>query len=118
MNRIEFIATIAIVLFIVFALGWFSNWVMGRFMRVSETDIAELDAMGHALHQAEETRDQALQRLQQEKNGLDSHMAGELSGINRHVQRFDLPKFRYHVGCSVTQTRQDLEKDANSHINV
>ena len=70
MNRIEFIATIAIVLFIVFALGWFSNWVMGRFMRVSETDIAELDAMGHALHQAEEARDQALQRLQQRETEL------------------------------------------------
>ena len=70
MNRIEFIATIAIVLFIVFALGWFSNWVMGRFMRVSETDIAELDAMGHALHQAEETRDQALHRLQQREAEL------------------------------------------------
>ena len=74
MNRIEFIATIAIVLFIVFALGWFSNWVMGRFMRVSETDIAELDAMGHALHQAEETRDQALQRLQQRETELMSQL--------------------------------------------
>ena len=48
MNRIEFITTIAIVLFIVFALGWFSNWMLGRLIRVSEKDVAELDAMGHA----------------------------------------------------------------------
>ena len=70
MTRIEFVATIAIVLFVAFALGWSSNWLLGRFLRVSETDVAELDIMGQALHQAEQSRDQAVQHLQQRETEL------------------------------------------------
>ena len=70
MTRIEFVATIAIVLFVAFALGWSGNWLLGRFLRVSETDVAELDAMGQALHQAEQARDQAVQHLQQRETEL------------------------------------------------
>ena len=70
MTRIEFVATIAIVLFVAFALGWSGNWLLGRFLRVSETDVAELDTMGQALHQAEQARDQAVQHLQQRETEL------------------------------------------------
>jgi len=70
MTRIEFVATIAIVLFVAFALGWSGNWLLGRFLRVSETDVAELDIMGQALHQAEQARDQAVQHLQQRETEL------------------------------------------------
>ena len=70
MTRIEFVATIAIVLFVAFALGWSGNWLLGRFLRVSETDVAELDAMGKALHQAEQARDQAVHHLQQRETEL------------------------------------------------
>ena len=70
MTRIEFVATIAIVLFVAFALGWSGNWLLGRFLRVSETDVAELDAMGQALHQAEQVRDQAVHHLQQRETEL------------------------------------------------
>ena len=70
MIRIEFVATIAIVLFVAFALGWSGNWLLGRFLRVSGTDVAELDAMGQALHQAEQARDQAVHHLQQRETEL------------------------------------------------
>ena len=104
MNRIEFTATIAIVLFIVFALGWFSNWVMGRFMRVSETDIAELDAMGHALHQAEETRDQALQRLQQRETELMNQLT------QSDAERSAAMEALRHARLETEELRSELEQ--------
>ena len=102
MNRIEFITTIAIVLFIVFALGWFSNWMLGRLIRVSEKDVAELDAMGHALHQAEETRDRALQHLQQRETELMNQLTqsdAERSAameVLRHA-RLETEELRAHL---------------------
>lgn len=60
MNRIEFIVVTAIVLFIVFALGWFAHWLVYRFTRVSQADLDELERMAKALHEAEDIRDQAI----------------------------------------------------------
>ena len=45
MNRTEFIVTIAIILFVTFCLGWFANWLVHRFSRVSQSDIGELDKL-------------------------------------------------------------------------
>ena len=120
MNRIEFITTIAIVLFIVFALGWFSNWMLGRLIRVSEKDVAELDAMGHALHQAEESRDRALQHLQQRETELmnqltqsDAERSAAMEAL-RHA-RLETEELRAHLeqlksGC------QPFPKDTRSEI--
>jgi len=65
MNRTEFIIATAIILFVAFVLGWFSHWVVNRFMRVSQSDIGELDRMAQQLHEAEEQRDQAVTYFQQ-----------------------------------------------------
>ena len=65
MNRTEFIIATAIILFVAFLLGWFANWLVNRFTRVSKADIGELDKMAQSLHEAEETRDQAITYLQQ-----------------------------------------------------
>jgi hypothetical protein len=70
MNRIEFVTTIAIVLFVAFALGWFCNWMAGRLHRVTDEEIANLDEMGLALHIAEEERDQATTYLKQRQAEL------------------------------------------------
>jgi prophage endopeptidase len=70
MNRIEFVATIAIILFVAFALGWFCNWMVARLHRVTDKEIANLDEMGLALHNAEEERDQATTYLQQRQAEL------------------------------------------------
>jgi hypothetical protein len=64
MNRTEFIAVTAIILFVAFALGWFASWLFHRLARVTGADLAELDRMAAALHEAEETRDQAIAYLQ------------------------------------------------------
>lgn len=60
MNRIELIAITTVVLVVAFGLGWLANWLSQRLSKVTTADIAELDKMATALHEAEETRDQAL----------------------------------------------------------
>jgi prophage endopeptidase len=75
MNRTEFIIATAIILFVAFALGWFASWLVFRFTRVSQSEVGELDRMAQALHEAEETRDQAITYLQQR----EAEMTNQLS---------------------------------------
>ncbi|MGB0798006.1 MAG: hypothetical protein ACPGRD_01635 [Planktomarina sp.] len=75
MNRAEFIFTTAIILFVAFCLGWFANWLVHRFTRVSQSDVGELDKMAQALHEAEETRDQAIAYLQQREAEMGNQLA-------------------------------------------
>lgn len=65
MNRIELIIATAIVLFIAFLMGWFTHWVIHRFVRVGDGDMSDLDTMAQQLHEAEEQRDQAVTYYQQ-----------------------------------------------------
>jgi nitrogen fixation/metabolism regulation signal transduction histidine kinase len=75
MNRFEFIIAIALILFVAFALGWFAHWLITRFSRVSGGDISEMDEMARALHDAEETRDQAIIYLQQREAELTNQLS-------------------------------------------
>jgi prophage endopeptidase len=75
MNRTEFIITTAIILFVAFLMGWFAHWLIHRFTRVSQGDLSELDNMAKSLHEAEETRDQAITYLQQR----EAEMTNQLS---------------------------------------
>lgn len=70
MNRTEFIVATAIILFVAFLLGWAASWLMHRMTRVTQTDMNELDAMARDLHDAEETRDQALAYLEEREAEL------------------------------------------------
>ena len=74
MNRTEFIIATAIVLFVAFCLGWFANWLVHRFIRVSGSDVGELEKMAQELHEAEETRDQAITYLQQREAELTNQL--------------------------------------------
>lgn len=74
MNRTEFIFATAVILLIAFALGCFVTWVIHRFTRVSRADINELDKMAQALHEAEETRDQAITYLQQREAEMTNQL--------------------------------------------
>ena len=75
MNRTEFILATAVVLFAAFAFGWFAGWLVHRFTRVSRAEIGELDRMAQALHDAEETRDQALTFLHARERELQGEVA-------------------------------------------
>jgi septal ring factor EnvC (AmiA/AmiB activator) len=74
MNRTEFIIATAIVLFVAFCMGWFANWLVHRFTRVSQSDVGELERMAQELHDAEETRDQAITYLQQREAELTNSL--------------------------------------------
>ena len=75
MNRTEFVVATAIILFVAFCLGWFANWLLHRFTRVSKSDVGELERMSQELHEAEETRDQAITYLQQREAELTNQLA-------------------------------------------
>jgi hypothetical protein len=75
MNRFEFVFAIAIILFVAFVLGWLAHWLLARFNQVSSADLDEMDALAKALHDAEETRDQAIAYLQQR----EAELTGQLS---------------------------------------
>ena len=75
MSRAEFVIATAVILFVTFCLGWFSNWLIGRFTRVSAADVNELERMSQELHDAEETRDQAITYLQQREAELTNQLS-------------------------------------------
>jgi len=64
----------AAILFVAFVLGWFASWLVNRFTRVTRADVGELDRMAQALHEAEDTRDQAITYLQQRESELTSQL--------------------------------------------
>jgi len=74
-NRTEFIIATAIILFVAFALGWFASWLVNRFTRVTKAEIGELDKMAQALHEAEETRNQAITYLQQREAEITNQLS-------------------------------------------
>ena len=75
MSRTEFVIATAIILFVAFCLGWFANWLVQRFTRVAAADIGELERMSQELHEAEETRDQAITYLQQREAELTNQLS-------------------------------------------
>ncbi|MBO6852953.1 MAG: hypothetical protein JJ872_04220 [Marivivens sp.] len=75
MNRTEFITATAIVLFIAFCLGWFANWLVHRFTRVSASDVGELEKMAKLLHEAEEERDAAVSAQRDSEAALRSQLS-------------------------------------------
>ncbi|KPA20886.1 hypothetical protein shim_28020 [Shimia sp. SK013] len=74
MTRIDFILTTAVILFVAFSMGWFANWLVHRFTRVAQADVDQLERMSQELHEAEETRDQAITYLQQREAELTNQL--------------------------------------------
>ncbi|PCD76065.1 hypothetical protein [Pseudothioclava arenosa] len=70
MNNIQFTIATAIILFIAFALGWVASWLIHRLTRVTRADMGELEQMAQALHEAEETREQAIIYVEQREAEL------------------------------------------------
>ncbi|SPH23407.1 hypothetical protein DEA8626_02470 [Defluviimonas aquaemixtae] len=64
MNRTELVFATAIILFIAFGLGWFACWILNRLSRVTQADMGELEKMARDLHEAEETRDEAIRYME------------------------------------------------------
>ena len=75
MNRTELIFATAVILFAAFCLGWMANWLVNRFNRVTKAEIGELDRMAQALHEAEETRDQAIEYVHQREAEITNQLS-------------------------------------------
>ena len=75
MHRTEFIIVTAIILFVAFMLGWFASWLIHRVTRVTQSEMGELDQMAQALHEAEETREQAITYMQQREAELTNQLS-------------------------------------------
>ncbi|MFK7867911.1 MAG: hypothetical protein AB8B58_01595 [Roseobacter sp.] len=73
-SRTEFVLAITAILFVAFCLGWFTHWLVNRMSRVAAEDVAQLDRMSQELHEAEETRDQAITYLQQREAELTNQV--------------------------------------------
>ena len=74
MDRTQFVLWTAVILFVAFAMGWFAHWLLHRFSRVAKSDVDELERMAQELHEAEETRDQAITYLQQREAELTNQL--------------------------------------------
>ena len=86
MNRTEFIFYTALILFVAFTTGWFANWLVHRFTRVNQKDVGELDRMSQELHEAEETRDQAITYLQQREAELSNQLIQTEAELNAAME--------------------------------
>jgi nitrogen fixation/metabolism regulation signal transduction histidine kinase len=82
MNRTEFIIATAIILFVAFGLGWFACWLINRLSRVTQAEMGELDQMARDLHDAEETRDQAIEYLE----GREAELTNRLNQSNAELR--------------------------------
>lgn len=74
MGRTELVIVTAIILFVAFLFGWTGHWLFRRFNRVATSNVAELDHMASALHDAEETRDEAIAYMQ----NREAELVGQL----------------------------------------
>ena len=86
MSRTEFIIATAIILFVAFCMGWFANWLIHRFTRVSGSDVGKLERMAQELHEAEETRDQAITYLQQREAKLTNQLSQTEAELNAAME--------------------------------
>lgn len=102
MNRSEFVIVTMIVLSAAFALGWFVNWLVHRFTRVTQSDLGELERMAQALHEAEETRDQAIayihhrdDEVRRETAQLQAELRAAMEGLRD--ARHEAAVLRHHI---------------------
>ena len=75
MTHSQFVIAMTIVLFLAFGLGWFASWLTHRLTRVSRADIGALDEMASSLHEAEESRDEALAYMEEREGTLARELA-------------------------------------------
>lgn len=75
MDRTLFILVTSVILMVAFSLGWLSHWLLHRFARVPGGHMDEVDNLAQSLHEAEETRDQAIRYLEHREAELESQIS-------------------------------------------
>ncbi|RNF34924.1 hypothetical protein [Paracoccus methylarcula] len=82
MNRTEFIAATAVILFTTFVVGWLVGLIVQRLTRPTRAGMTELDRMAQQLHEAEDERDMAVARLE----GREAELMGKLASADADLQ--------------------------------
>lgn len=82
MGKTELVIVMAVILFMVFILGWGGHWLFRKFNRVDTSNVAELDHIASALHEAEETRDEAITYIQHR----EAELLGQLGQASAELQ--------------------------------
>jgi len=102
MDRTEIILLMAVILFATFLLGWAAHWLFHKFNRVNTSNVAEIDTLASALHDAEETRDEAIAYMQQR----EAELVGQLGQAEAELQaamdglgdaRREVAELRYYI---------------------
>lgn len=75
MNHNQFVIATTIILLLAFALGWMAHWALHRFSRKAGDNLSEMDSLAQALHEAEETRDQAITYIEAREEELGNELA-------------------------------------------
>jgi prophage endopeptidase len=102
MDRTEIVVGMAVILFGTFLLGWAAHWLFHKFNRVNTSNVTELDAMASALHDAEETRDEAIAYMQQREAELlgqlgqtEAELRAAMDGLGD--ARREVAELRYYI---------------------
>ncbi len=82
MGRTELVIIMALILLLAFGLGWAGHWLFRKFNRVDTSNVAELDHMASALHEAEETRDEAIAYMQ----SREAELMGQLGQYDAELR--------------------------------
>ena len=89
MNRTEFIAATAIILFVAFLLGWFASWLYHRLTQVTQAD------MDQALAWIENREGEMQGRLKQAEAELRAAMDGlrdarhEAADLRKYIEELN-----------------------------
>ena len=75
MNHNQFVIATTIILLLAFALGWMAHWALHRFSRKAGDNLSEMDSLAQALHEAEETRDEAIAYIEQREEELGNELS-------------------------------------------
>lgn len=102
MNRSEFIIITAVVLFAAFLCGWFAHWLVHRFTRIGEGEMGEVDRLAQQLHEAEETRDEAIAWFQQREQVLQGQLGESRAELKAAMEglrdaRSEAERLRAHI---------------------
>jgi len=118
MNRTEFIVTIAIILFVAFCLGWFANWLVHRFSRVSQSDIGELDKLAQSVHEAEDMRDKAIAYMEQREAEMSNKLSQTEAELGAAMEGLRVARTEAEELRSYIERRAQLSFAALSELHA
>ncbi len=110
MDRTQFIIATAIILFAVFLLGWCVSALLGRFSRVSSSEMDEVERLSQQLHDAEQARDRAISELETREAELTEQLSFTSSELRAAMDglresRSEIEELREYIERKLARNR-------------